>query len=157
MNKIIVILCALALSLTGCASVNTASFKDTNEAKKFNPPSEGKAGVYIYRKDTIVGAALKKDVYINGECIGETAKGVFFYKEVDGDTEHKISTESEFSPNDIVVYLESGLNYFFEQYLKLGVFVGGAGLEKVEATEGMNEVSKLQLASAGKCSSSYTN
>lgn len=157
MKKIIIILGIVAASLTGCASVNTASFQATNEAKRFDSPPEGKAGVYIYRKDTMLGAALKKDIYIDGKCLGETAKGVFFYQEVDGDAEHKISTESEFSPNDLVVYLESGLNYFFEQYLKMGVFVGGAGLEKVDANEGMKEVSDLQLASAGQCSSTYSN
>jgi len=110
------------------------------------------AGIYIFRKDTSFGGALKKDIWIDGSCIGESAKGVFFYHQVDGDREHEIATESEFSPNTVVLLTEAGHNYFVEQYLKMGVFVGGANLEVVEEQEGMREVSSLDMAVKGNCS-----
>lgn len=66
--------------------------------------------------------------------------------------EHKVSTESEFSPNDLLVNTESGKNYFVQQYIKLGVFVGGAGLELIDEEEGKKEVTKLQMAAKGNCS-----
>jgi len=157
MTRSIIFLGLLISVLSGCANVDTTSFTESNEAKRFDQPSEGKSGVYVYREDTIFGAAFKKDVYINGKCLGETAKGVFFYEEVEGDTEHKVSTETEFSPNDVVVYLKSGYNYFFEQYMKLGVFVAGAGIEKVDSEKGMMKVSELKLAESGHCGSNYPN
>jgi hypothetical protein len=120
-------------------------------AKKFIPPSNGNAALYIYRSG-ILGSALKKDVWIDGKCIGETASNIFFYEEVQGGEEHKISTESEFSPNDLLVKTEIGRNYFIQQYIKLGVFVGGAGLEIVDEEEGKKAVVKLQMASKGNCS-----
>lgn len=111
------------------------------------------AGVYVYRDNSSVGAALKKDVYINGDCVGETAPGVFFYQQVSGNQEHTISTESEFSENDLTLYTEEGRNYFVQQYIKLGVFVGGAALEQVEEQTGKAEVTKTDLAIQGTCTS----
>ena len=76
-----------------------------------------------------MGGGLKKDIWVDDKCIGESAPKVFFYEEVKGNAEHKISTESEFSPNDLFLKTESGKNYFIKQYIKLGVFVGGANLK----------------------------
>jgi len=140
-----------ALSLGGCASIPMESIEKSNKAKQFNSPSNGNSGLYIYR-DSFVGQALKKDVWVDDKCIGETAVDMFFYEEVTGDKEHKISTESEFSPNDLIVKTEAGKNYFIEQYIKIGVFVGGAGIELVNEEEGKEAVSKLGLAKKGTCS-----
>lgn len=151
MIKKVSIIAVFAFTLGGCATVPLESIEKSNELKQFNPPSEGKAGLYIYR-DSFVGQALKKDIWVDGECIGESAKGTFFYKQVEGGEEHKVSTESEFSPNDLILKLEAGKNYFIEQFIKLGVFVGGAGLELKDEEEGKKAVSKLELAKSGTCS-----
>jgi hypothetical protein len=136
--------------LSGCASVTMESKDKSDTAKKFAAPAADKAGLYIYRTG-FVGGALKKDVWIDGACVGETAPDVFFYEEVPGG-EHKVSTESEFSPNDLVLKVEGGQNYFIRQYIKLGVFVGGAGLEVVDGVKGKEEVAQLALATKGNCS-----
>ncbi|MEW8296809.1 MAG: DUF2846 domain-containing protein [Candidatus Thiodiazotropha sp.] len=98
------------------------------------------------------GGSLKKDVWIDGKCIGETAPGVFFYEEVAGDASHTISTESEFSPNELVLATVSGENYFIKQYIKIGVFVGGANLEQVDEETGRKEIMELGMATKGQCS-----
>jgi len=139
-------------ALAGCSSVPMESAENTALAKQFNSPSEGKAGLYIYRSG-IFGGALKKDIWLNDKCIGETAPNVFFYEEIGGNREHKISTESEFSPNDLIVKAENGKNYFVSQYIKMGVFVGGAGVELVNEEKGKKEISKLEMAIKGQCSS----
>lgn len=138
-------------TLSGCASVPIQSSEMSNSAKEFKVPAKGNAGLYIYRSGTF-GAAIKKDIWVDGECLGESASNVFFYKGVPGDMDHKISTESEFSPNDLIVKTQSGKNYFVRQYIKMGVFVGGAGLELVDDETGKKEVSELKLASNGTCS-----
>ena len=137
--------------LAGCASVPMGSNTESNLAKEFRLPAPDKAGIYIYRKDTVVGAALKKGVWIDKECIGETARGVFFYHEVDGDKDHTISTESEFSPNDLVIYMKSGMLYFVQQFIKMGLLVGGAGVEQKDEEIGKKEVSELNMATKGTC------
>ncbi len=138
--------------LSGCATVPMADKEVSAKAKTFEAPPTGKAGLYIYRNSTL-GGALKKDVRVNGKCIGETAPNMFFYEVVNGNEEQNISTESEFSPNDLKFKAEAGKNYFIRQYIKLGVFVGGAGLEQVSDSEGKADISGLNMAVQGKCSS----
>jgi hypothetical protein len=121
------------------------------QAKLFNPPTEGNAGLYIYR-DSTLGAALKKDILVDDKCLGQSAPKVFFYQDVKGNMEHKITTQSEFSPNDLLVKVDSGKNYFIRQYIKMGVFVGGANLEITEEEEGKKAISDLEMAKKGNCS-----
>lgn len=73
--------------------------------------------------------------------------------QVIGNQSYKISTESEFSPNDLLLDTEVGKNYYVRQYIKMGVFVGGAGLEKVSEDEGQRVISKsvVNLAVEGRC------
>ena len=146
----IVVLMA-ALMISGCASVEMATKTDSAKAKEFKPPAQGNAGVYIYR-DSFVGKALKKDVWIDGKCIGESAPDVFFYAEVEGGKTHKVETESEFSANSVEVMFDTGKNYFIRQFIKMGVFVGGAGLEQISEEQGKKDVVKLEMAKPGKCS-----
>lgn len=152
MNKVLTTIAVTVLFATGCTSVPMESKEKSELAKQYNSPSEGKAGLYVYRSGSF-GGALKKDVWLNGKCVGETAPNMFFYEEIEGNTEHKVSTESEFSPNDLLVKTESGKNYFVSQYIKMGVFVGGAGVELVDEEKGKKQVSKLDMAIKGKCSS----
>lgn len=143
---------ASALVLSGCASVNMASKAESAKAKQFNLPSQGNAGLYVYR-DSFVGKALKKDIWVDGDCLGESAPDVFFYTEVAGGRVHKIDTESEFSPNGLELLTEANKNYFVRQYIKMGMFVGGAGVELIPEEQGKQAVAKLEMAQPGKCSS----
>ena len=139
------------LLVSGCASVDMASKAESASAKEFKSPAQGNAGVYIYR-DSGFGSALKKDIWIDGKCVGESAPKVFFYTEVEGGKTHKIDTESEFSPNTLEQMFESGKKYFIRQYIKLGVFVGGAGLENIAEEQGKKDIANLELAKPGHCS-----
>ncbi|MCI1034518.1 MULTISPECIES: DUF2846 domain-containing protein [Raoultella] len=153
MNKIIFAAVILSSALLGgCASVPLASNAENATAKSFPAPESGKAGLYVYR-DSFVGKALKKDVYLDGRCLGETADRVFFYQQISASQPHTLGTESEFSPNNLTLNVAPGKNYFVRQYIKMGVFVGGAGLEQVPESEGMRVVSKpeVKLAVPGKC------
>lgn len=142
---------AASVLFTGCASVNMAAKEESAKAKEFKQPAAGTAGVYIYR-NSFVGKSLKKDIWIDGKCVGESAPDVFFYAEVEGGKKHKLDTESEFSPNSLEVMFETGKNYFIRQFIKLGVFVGGAGLEQVSEEQGKQDIAPLEMAKPGKCS-----
>ncbi|WP_099111113.1 DUF2846 domain-containing protein [Xenorhabdus sp. KJ12.1] len=140
------------LVLSGCASIPLATEQESSTAKSFSVPEKDKAGLYIYR-DSFAGKALKKDIYIDDKCLGETVDKTFFYTQVAGNQNHKISTESESSPNDLNLFTESGKNYFVRQYIKMGVFVGGAGLSVSTEDEGKRVISKtsMRLAKEGHC------
>jgi hypothetical protein len=137
--------------LSGCASVPMESAEKTDLARQFNDPEEGASGLYIYRAGG-PGTVLKKDIWVDGKCVGESAPYTFFYEEVKGEEEHKISTESEFSPNDLLITTETGKLYFIKQYIKFGVFVGGANMEIVDEEVGKKAISGLEMAVKGNCS-----
>ena len=84
-------------------------------------------------------------MYIDGAIIGETANKTFSYKEITPGA-HKLSTESEFSGNVITFQADGGKNYFAEQYIKMGVFVGGAGIIIVPEEEAKRKVLECGLA-----------
>ncbi len=142
---------AASLVLTGCASVEMVSKEESTKAKQFSAPSANNAGLYIYRNSSF-GGALKKDIWVDGKCVGESAPNVFFFTEVEGGKVHKLSTESEFSPNDLELTVESGKNYFVRQYIKMGAFVGGAALEVMTEQQGKTDIASLELAKSGNCS-----
>jgi len=145
LKKIIVSAVVLAsLSLIGCASVPMAPAETDKSTKSFNAPSEGMAGLYVYRNSSF-GAALKKSIMVDGEIIGISAANTFFYKEIKPGM-HEISTESEFSPNKILVEFKSGMNHFVQQYIKMGAFVGGANVREVSEEEGKKGVLECKLA-----------
>jgi len=146
MFKKVVIMAVMVstILLSGCASVPMASKQEDTALKQFTSPSKEKAGLYIYR-DTFVGQALKKNISLDSKIIGETANKVYFYKEVTPG-KHELSTESEFSDNSLSFEADGGKNYFVEQYIKMGVFVGGANLKMVDEIEGKKAVQECELA-----------
>lgn len=151
MKKKVLIAGMLLSGLTGCASVSMENSLHSDMTKSFAAPASDRAGLYIYRGGG-PGGALKKDIWVDGACVGQSAPNVFFYTEVDAGKEHTVSTESEFSPNHLVIYTEGGKNYFVRQSIKMGVFVGGAKLKLVDETAGRKAVEKLGLAVPGNCS-----
>lgn len=138
---------AIGLSiLSGCASVPMGSPEADAALKKFAPPPADQAGLYIYR-DSFAGKALKKSVSVDGKIIGETANKVYFHQFLSPGV-HTIGTESEFSDNLIKLNADAGKNYYVRQYIKMGAFVGGAGLEIVPEAIGQADVQKCELAAS---------
>lgn len=151
MKTISALLLAATLVVSGCATVDMEPPNSSAKTKEFKAPNQGKAGLYIYR-DSWMGKMLKKDLWINGKCLGESGPDVFFYTEVEGGRKHKIETESEFSPNAMELMVESGQTYFIRQYTRVGLVVEGANLERVSEARGKAAIAKLNMAKTGTCS-----
>jgi hypothetical protein len=137
-------LIALGLLFTGCVSVPLASYEADQAAKKFTEPTDGTASIYIYR-NSFVGQGLLKTVRLDNHPIGDTANMVYFHRTVKPG-QHQLSTESEFGYNTLNFTANAGMTYFFEQYIKMGAFVGGANLKEVPKAEGKSNVLKCRLA-----------
>ena len=134
-NKVTLLLSVLSVILfSGCSTGTTVPLEPkeiSKNAKFFNIPPENKAGLYVYR-DKSTGVAAERDIWIDNECLGRASNKVFFYQSIEGNKKYKLSTESEFSANSISLKTKSGKNYYVRQYIKTGLFVGGANLEIVE-------------------------
>ncbi|MEM1438022.1 MAG: DUF2846 domain-containing protein [Pseudomonadota bacterium] len=143
-TRLIAAAAVVAVALTGCASVPMATEADDAAAKSFSPPPPDKAGLYIYR-DSRLGRALKKRVYVDGDVIGETGPKTYFYTLVEPG-ERKLSTESEFGENDLALQAAAGKNHYVRQAIKLGVLEGGAKLELVDEETGQEGVRSCKRA-----------
>lgn len=139
-----VCLLAFATLFAGCASVPMASQEQDAAAKRFEVPSSDKSGVYIYR-DSSLGTALKKMVSLDGNPLFQSAIRTYFYKEITPG-KHTLATQSEFGDNAIEFVAEGGKLHFVRNYIKMGVFVGGANLEIASDEEGKKGVNECSLA-----------
>ncbi len=148
-NKVLILLAfwVLSIFMVGCVSVPMASLEDDVARKQFSSPPEDVAGLYIFRRphSSRQDILLKKALYIDGDLIGDSLPNKFFYREIKPGS-HEISTESEFSNNDLTLFVESGKNYFVRQYVKMGLLSAGAGIEQVQEGEGKSNVLKCKLA-----------
>ena len=146
-NRLPVVIIALMLVLlSGCASVPMAPKEQDAAAKSFSLPPTDKAGLYVYR-NSFVGQALRKVVSIDGTVIGTTANKTYFYRQI-APGSHTLTTESEFGDNTVTFQAEGGKNYYARQYIKMGVFVGGSGIEMVSEEEGKSAVLECERAQA---------
>lgn len=141
----------MAAWMSGCAEVPMAPSGEDQARKTFQPPAKGMSGIYIYRNSSF-GGALLKSVYIDGKYLGETGPNVYFYTEVKPG-KHTFSTESEFSENHLKVSTLADKLYFIRQYIKMGVFVGGAEFEVMPEGQGKSGVMECKLAIPGKSQS----
>ena len=152
MLKKIVIIALVSTLAAGCASVPMENLERTTTAKKFNPPAEGKSGLYIYRNSSL-GAFDYRDVRVNEQCIGSSAPYVFFYEEVEGDKTHKVSSGDttafgdQICRNCLLIKVKSGMNYFFQQNINLA----STDIEVVDEEQGKKEVRKLDMATKYTC------
>lgn len=128
--------------LSGCASVPTADPAADSAAKTFAAPAPGKAGVYVYRNESM-GAAVKMDVFIDGRHLGETAAKTYFYAEVDpGIREVKGKAENESAQRFEAV---AGRLYYFWQEVKMGVMFARNELKMVDEATGKAGVLESKL------------
>lgn len=133
---------AIAVNLVGCASVNMGSPQQDAAAKAFKAPAD-KAGIYVYRNETM-GAAIKMEVTIDGQRVGETAAKTYLYKEV-APGKHTVESKAE-NTDKIDVEAKPGMLYFIWQEVKMGVLGARNKLQLVSEADGKKGVSETKLA-----------
>ena len=152
MQSKLLIALASAFLATGCA-IKMADPQASVQAKQFKAPSPGKAGVYVYRNSEYVGGAVKKDVWVDGQCLGGLMTRVFFYTEVTANQKHRIDTDAEFSQtNGVELNAKAGQLYFVRQFMKIGLLSGRADLELTPEAQGKTDIGFLELGAGGDCS-----
>ncbi|WP_194436896.1 DUF2846 domain-containing protein [Vibrio fluminensis] len=141
--KKIILISLLAFTTIGCSTVPLEPQSVENEVEKFNTTPD-KANVYIYRNAGI-GTALKRMIWVDGWYLGTTGHKTYFYTQLEPGT-YDVSTESEFSPNHLLIDVEAGKNYYIQQTIELGVFVGGSKLRPVPEGQAQEHIVPLRLA-----------
>lgn len=132
----------LAMTLAGCASVNMGDSKQDAALKTFSIAPD-KSGVYIYRNESM-GAAVKMDVALDGNPIGQTAAKTYLYKEV-SPGKHTITSKAE---NDFSLDIDAkpGALLYIWQEVKMGVLYARTKLHLVNEVDGKIGVNETKLA-----------
>lgn len=140
--KKLIALAALALNLVGCATVNTGDPKQDAALKTFAVPKD-KAGVYVYRNETM-GAAIKMNVEVDGQPIGQTGANTYLYKEV-APGKHTVTSKAE---NDSAVEIDAkpGELLYLWQEVKMGFGSARSKLQVVDQAQGQKGVLESKLA-----------
>ena len=102
--------------IAGCAQVPMADTSADAQAKTFAAPAKGKAGVYIYRKETLA-SALKMGILVDNVEIGETTTKTYVYVEVDPGV-HSIKGRFE-NESEVRLQAQAGKLYFIWQDVKV--------------------------------------
>jgi hypothetical protein len=135
------------LLFSGCAAhVPMAPNEADMAVKKFKEPTNGSAGVYIYR-DEFFGAAIKMNIFVDDKFIGQTAANTYHYVEV-APGKHIFKGSSE---NDSIIDIEVMANklYYIWQEVKMGIIYARNKLQLVDKVTGQEGVIKSKLAISG--------
>ncbi len=142
-------LTALALcAIAGCASVPMGDPALDASLKTF-ATKPGVAGLYIYRNENF-GAALRMDVEVDGQPLGQTAAKTYFYKEVPPG-KHVVTSRSE-NNDTIDVDTAGGKLYFIWQEVKMGLLYARTKLNLMGEEEGKKGVLESKLAAPSAAS-----
>lgn len=132
----------VCFSLVGCATVNMGDAKQDAAVKTFAAPV-GKAGLYVYRNETM-GAAIKMNVAVDGQPIGQTAANTFLYKEV-APGKRTITSTAE-NTDTLEVDAKPGMLYYVWQEVKMGIIGARSKLHLVDDAKGKKGVLETKLA-----------
>ena len=133
---------AVVSLLVGCASVPMGDPKQDAALKTFTPKPDV-AGIYVYRNESM-GAAIKMDVEVDGQNIGQTAAKTYLYKEV-APGKHIVTGKAE-NNSSVEVNAIAGKLYYIWQEVKMGLMYAGNKLQLMDEAEGQKGVKESSLA-----------
>ena len=141
MKKLLAV-AVLALNLVGCASVTMGDAKQDAALKTFTVPKD-KAGVYVFRHEAM-GAAIKMDVAMDGQAIGQTAANTYLYKEV-AVGKHTFTSKAE-NESTVEIDAKPGTLLYLWQEVKMGFGSARSKLQLVDQAQGQKGVLESKLA-----------
>ncbi len=132
-----VLMAGALLLCTGCAHTGP-KFADT----PLPALSGGQGRIFLYRPGTMFGAAVQPKVRLNGERIGKSVPGGFFY--VDRDPgEYKISSATEVEESAVLNLLQGQTNYV-RLNIAMGLVIGRIVPQVVENGVGEKQIRKCR-------------
>ncbi|HLQ02898.1 MAG TPA: DUF2846 domain-containing protein [Burkholderiales bacterium] len=140
---------AAAALLAGCAAegIRHADLQASMPALR---PGDGR--IYFYRVDSILGAAIQPDLRLNGEVVGESIPGGFFFLDRrPGKYEAHATTEVERS---VTFTLAAGETKYIRTSTTFGLVAGHLAFDLVSRSEAESELPSLRYT--GKAASFST-
>lgn len=119
-----------ALMLVACASGPT--YKDMSSTIPALKSDQGR--IYFYRENSMLGAAIQPDIHLNGDVVGSSQPGGFFYVDRPaGNYEATCSTEVE---RKATFTLANGEEKYIKTSVSMGFAAGHVTPELVDNATG---------------------
>lgn len=132
--KLTGLLLVLAVALTGCAS----GPKFTEVKSSIPTIGANKGRIYFFRSNSLVGSAIQPSVTLNGEKVGDSVPGGFFFVDrTPGNYEVSMSTEIERKAS---FTLEQGQTRYIRMTIGFGILAGRVHPELVDASQAETEL-----------------
>jgi Protein of unknown function (DUF2846) len=128
------------LLLAACAS----GPKYSDMKSSIAPLAANQGRVYFYRSNSMAGAAIQPSIMLNGEKIGDSQPGGFFYVDrPPGSYEALCGTEVERKASFV---LSAGQERYIKTTISMGFMAGHVTPELVDPSEGMAAIQSLHYA-----------
>ncbi|MGH8818773.1 MAG: DUF2846 domain-containing protein, partial [Achromobacter pestifer] len=109
--------------MAGCAS----GVKHSQMASSIPTVQQGEGRIYFMRSASMFGAAIQTDISLNGEVVGRSQPGGFFYVDRPQGT-YKASTSTE-TEKTLSFVLDAGETKYVRSSPSIGLLVGRIVLE----------------------------
>lgn len=131
-----------------CSACSTAKIAGPEEDQRLRTltPQPDMALVYVVRPAG-VGGAIRMPVTCDGTPIGSTNGKRYIYAFVKPGKREFISKAE--NKDELVLVIEAGKTYFFEQKVQMGFIMARNQLERLDETQGRKKLAKCKLA--GDC------
>jgi len=133
----------LALALTGCAATGP-KFAEAESAAPALKADQGR--VYFYRNASMLGAALKPAIQLDGIEVGNSHQGGYFYVDTYAGS-HVAQTSTE-TTNKVSFVLDKGETKYVKTSVSMGLMVGHVVPELVGADQARKDLSELSYTGA---------
>jgi hypothetical protein len=128
-----------AALLAGCAT----GPKYSEVAKSIPAIKSGEGRVYFFRSNSMVGAAVQPDIRLNGQVVGSSKPGGFFY--VDRPAGKYVAAASTETEKTASFTLDPGETKYLRSSPSFGVLVGRIVLEIEDPKKAQAEIETLSL------------
>ena len=135
-----------AALLAGCAT----GIKHDQMASGMPSLKSGEGRIYFFRSNSIVGAAVQPDIRLNGQVVGTSKPGGFFY--VDRPAGNYLASTSTETEKTLSFTLQAGETKYIRSSPSFGVMVGRIVLEPETPEKAKAELGSLSYTGtvAGK-------
>jgi hypothetical protein len=133
---------AAVVMVSGCAT----GMKHDQMASSMPSLKAGEGRIYFFRSGSIVGGAVQPDIRLDGQVVGTSRPGGFFY--VDRPAGNHLASASTETEKTVSFVLASGETKYIRSSVSMGLMVGRVVLEPEAADKALAEIGSLSYTGA---------
>jgi hypothetical protein len=133
----IALVAAGAALFAGCAT----GVKHSDMAAGIPSLKSGEGRVYFFRSSSMVGAAVQPEIRLDGQKVGESKPGGFFY--VDRPAGNHVASASTETEKTVSFVLQPGETKYIRSSVSLGLMIGRVVLELETPEKAKAEIGSL--------------